>query len=621
MSQGNEPKAVKTVVAEQESPAVKLVSSESTELAQLLDVVDEQENVQSSEQGSSDIQRGRLLAKSMKTAPAAAFSLKRWLADGTISNNTKSTPRIAATDYKVSIKNGAPVSKAVFVRYRSFSGIDKWLRDRLAENKVLNYFSETLDRRVALLVMMTMFFVLLPYVLQLAGILGVQVLIRLVELLKGGAATGAMSATVATQISNCAFVVALQAALLGGLGGSVALYVSKATDLALTQEGMRWYWRTNGKFGRLVRWQELNEVRLIHNSKKGSKQGDVIVFYGGGKPQVTLKMSSLDSIGDKELLLAAIESWAPHLRRNAELIQTLQPPADSNYTEVWLTALTAPPKRERLKPLVEGVSLHDDSYKVVRSIGTGGQGFAYLAEHGETGDQVVLKEFILPVFVDVAVRRKALEKFETEARLLKRLDHNQVVKLVDYFVEDHRAYLVLEYIDGVSLRQLVDDEGPLPEKQVLELTKQMAHILEYLHSSSPPIVHRDFTPDNLILRKDGTLKLIDFNVAQQLDSTVVATVVGKHAYLAPEQFQGVPVTQSDIYSMGATMHYLLTGTDPLPISVSTPQKLRPEIDDLLNLVVSKATTRHLNERYGTVRDLIDDLFPLEAIPFRIDPDQ
>jgi len=216
-----------------------------------------------------------------------------------------------------------------------------------------------------------------------------------------------------------------------------------------------------------------------------------------------------------------------------------------------------------------------------------------------------LKEFLLPVYVDVSARRRALEIFEKEARLLKELSHPNVVKLVDYFVEDHRAYLVLEHIDGKSLRQIVQQEGARAEDEVRSLAAQMCAILEYLHSQSPPVVHRDFTPDNLILRKDGTLKLIDFNVAQQSDdSSALSSVVGKPNYLSPEQFRGAPVPQSDIYALGACLQFLLTGEDPIAIISSNPSLSRDDVSAELSAIVQKATQPQLVDRFASASEIL-----------------
>jgi hypothetical protein len=130
---------------------------------------------------------------------------------------------------------------------------------------------------------------------------------------------------------------------------------------------------------------------------------------------------------------------------------------------------------------------------------------------------------------------------------------------------------------------------------------KLGSILEYLHGQEPPVVHRDFTPDNLILAKSGTLKLIDFNVAQQQESTTTGTVVGKQAYLPPEQFRGQPCPQSDLYGLGATLFYLLTGHDPVAITCSHPQELEPAVSSLLDSIVAQATALELAERFANVQ--------------------
>lgn len=329
----------------------------------------------------------------------------------------------------------------------------------------------------------------------------------------------------------------------------------------------------------------------------------IVRFNNLGTP-LRIRLGAIPSSEERAKILQGIEQFAPLLQRDAEVVEALELPPDHSYTELWLSALSGPPKRERLKPLEEKARLRDNRYTVHNALGVGGQGTAYLAtDHHANNESVVLKEFILPVYVDVNVRRQSLERFEKEARILKQLDNNQVVKLIDFFVEDHRGYLVLEHIDGLSLRDLVHKNGIFRENQVRELAVQMCTIQEYLHTLTPPVVHRDFTPDNLILRKDGTLKLVDFNVAQQTESTATGTVVGKHAYLPPEQFRGQPTTQSDIYAMGASIFYILTGEDPDPISVLHPRETNNSVSIDLDLIVAKATAIELKDRYLTATDV------------------
>ena len=285
----------------------------------------------------------------------------------------------------------------------------------------------------------------------------------------------------------------------------------------------------------------------------------------------------------------------------------LSEPHTHGYTELWLQALSQPPKRERLTPLHEGAMLRDSQYEILGRLGVGGQGTAYAAREVDKNHAVVLKEFILPVYVDVNVRRQSVEKMQNEAEILSRLNHNRIVKLIDFFIEDHRGYLVLERIDGQSLRQKVSESGRMSESEVRALALQMCEMLEYLHSLEPPVVHRDFTPENLILSKEGVLKLVDFNVAQQQESTATGTVVGKHCFISPEQFRGKPTSQSDIYSMGATLYYLLTGEDPEPITCSHPKQKVEGLSDNIDELVAKATALSAPKRYLSASDIKKDL--------------
>lgn len=137
----------------------------------------------------------------------------------------------------------------------------------------------------------------------------------------------------------------------------------------------------------------------------------------------------------------------------------------------------------------------------------------------------------------------------------------------------------------------------------------MCSILVYLHSQSPPVLHRDFTPDNLILGEDGTIVLIDFNVAEQREGFETSTVVGKHSYIPPEQFRGKATTQSDIYSMGCVIYFLLTGNDPEPISISHPKIQVEHLSENIDDFVAKATNPDSNQRFLSIDEMLNsDLF-------------
>ncbi|HEY9730660.1 MAG TPA: serine/threonine-protein kinase [Drouetiella sp.] len=400
----------------------------------------------------------------------------------------------------------------------------------------------------------------------------------------------------------------------------IARYLSHPTHVSISKNGVCLEWhRWSYSNGKMMPWNKIERVELSWPPDKTLPQDSIIRFkedstaldgkVSTGNYPIKLKLGSIATIEDRHKLLKAIEYWGAEVPRDAQLIDVLTPAQDESYTELWLQALSAPPKRERLTPISEGALLLNGKYSVVGQLGVGGQGTAYLARRVSDNTEVVLKEFILPVYVDVNVRRQALKSMQHEAAMLKRMDSPRVVKLIEFFVEDHRGYLVLERIDGLSLRRVVEEEGRMDEKRVRDLAAQMCSILTYLHNLSPPVVHRDFTPDNLILGKDGILKLVDFNVAQQTESTATGTVVGKHAYLPPEQFRGRPSPQSDIYALGATLVYLLLGADPEPITCSHPILQRDDISSELDTIVAHATALDTAKRYTRIEELAQELEP------------
>jgi tRNA A-37 threonylcarbamoyl transferase component Bud32 len=484
----------------------------------------------------------------------------------------------------------------VVVRYRAFAGVERWLKDRFSER--------SWKKGVMMLSLGMAFFCFNGPTILLQMVTGL-----LQSLSLGGVASGT-SAALALSAANQSAIAVITKLITWPFFIFMCLYMSKPTHVQLSRHGVRFLWRhLLLRFdGPLKPWSRIDEITMLRPFGKTLPQDFSLCFKGNGRALLSAKLASMSSVDDKAAVLDAIDKWAQTTERSAEVTDLLRPPADHSYTELWLQALTAPPKRERLKPLMSGVVLHDGQYHVIEQIGSGGQGFAYLATQINSGREVVLKEYILPVFVDLDARRAAVERFEREARTLQSLSSSNIVELLDFFIEDHRAYLVLEHIEGESLKQLVERSGVVSQSDCVKLAEQMCEILIYLHGLTPPLVHRDFTPDNLILRPDGTLKLIDFNVAQQSQtSNFTGTVVGKHSYLPPEQFRGAAVPQSDIYALGGTLFFLLVGHDPEPITVSHPGAERADVKERLDGLVARATALDVSRRYEDVRALKHDL--------------
>jgi tRNA A-37 threonylcarbamoyl transferase component Bud32 len=310
---------------------------------------------------------------------------------------------------------------------------------------------------------------------------------------------------------------------------------------------------------------------------------------------------------------------------------------ENSYTELWLKYFSSPSVRQKQGLLSENMLLDDGRYRIINTISGGGQGTAYLAaiqnpapsskseassdtddtevSHIITPDNealsgteyVVLKEYVLPVHRGQLTAERTTEKLRSEANILVSLQHPKIVKVLDAFIEDYRGYRVLQHIEGESLKSLTERLGPQPEPLVVDWAKQCCEILNYMHDLTPPIVHRDITPDNLMLQPDGTIKLVDFNVAHQVDASATATVAGKHAYIPPEQFRGKPCPQSDIYALGGTMFYLLTGQEPEPITVSHPASVNQAVSRKLDEIVAAATQSSLTARTASAEKLLNEL--------------
>jgi len=279
-------------------------------------------------------------------------------------------------------------------------------------------------------------------------------------------------------------------------------------------------------------------------------------------------------------------------------------PKALTYTQMWEDDMNAHFSATNFVPLEKGSTLGGGKFTVLMQLSSGGLSAVYLAET-PSRDLIVLKEAALPFSLPEATRSKAKELFQREATILRQLKHPKIAKVVDYFVERGRDYLVIEFVAGENLRQLVKKRGTQSERLVLNVALQAAQILSYLHDCEPPVVHRDVTPDNLMLKENQDLVMIDFGAANQYVGTATGTLIGKQAYIAPEQFRGKATIQSDYYSLGCTLYFLLTGHDPEALSPSHPKESRPDISDELDQLVADLTAIMLENRVQTAEALIE----------------
>jgi tRNA A-37 threonylcarbamoyl transferase component Bud32 len=358
-------------------------------------------------------------------------------------------------------------------------------------------------------------------------------------------------------------------------------------------------------FRRERRWHEVSRIRFVPEKKGALRQGKIDICLG--KEHIRISLAQFKKI-ELEALLLALNIWAQHCEQDAEL-KLLQENLsneklglqETSYTQVWEAEMNRRFSSTSFVPKQAGQTLRDGAIVVTKQIAYGGMSAVYLCQLDQT-ELVVLKEFVVPN-LDSSLQSKARELFEREAKLLMKLSHPRIAKIRDYFVEEQRTYLLLDYIQGTDLRQTVMQKGKQDEDIVLGWAKQIVDILIYLHDQNPPILHRDLTPDNIVITSDQQVTLIDFGAANEFVGTATGTLVGKESFIAPEQFRGETVPQSDIYSLGATMHYLLTGEDPEPLSQSIPAQINPDVTQWLSDIVAKCTEFDAENRFASAHEL------------------
>lgn len=250
------------------------------------------------------------------------------------------------------------------------------------------------------------------------------------------------------------------------------------------------------------------------------------------------------------------------------------------------------------------------NYQILKTLGRGGMGTTYLAwdksqTQANTPRLLVLKQ----MNADIEQIAKARELFLREARILQSLHHPAIPKYYDFFVENEQKYLAMELIHGQNLEQLVYQKGPVIPKQAIDWAIQLCDILKYLHSLQPPLVHRDVKPANLIARNlDRALMLLDFGAVKEI-GTPLGTRIGAEGYTAPEQDRGQPCPQSDIYAIGPTLIFLLTGEAPLKYYCLKNGKYKldasqiPTISRNLAKTIERACEPRIVDRYQTAGEL------------------
>jgi tRNA A-37 threonylcarbamoyl transferase component Bud32/predicted nucleic acid-binding Zn ribbon protein len=266
-------------------------------------------------------------------------------------------------------------------------------------------------------------------------------------------------------------------------------------------------------------------------------------------------------------------------------------------------------------------TLLNGRYEIVRRIGGGGMGAVYYAKDKNLGDAPRAVKEMMQSNIDEAQQEKAIADFRRESMLLASLEHASIPTIYDYFYEDGSArfYLVMKYISGGDflMRLRNSPTGRIDEQTVADWGMQVADVLHYLHSQKPPIIYRDLKPANLMIDgNSGRVMLIDFGIARWVQKEEKGvTAVGTMGYAPPELFSGKVEARSDVYSLGATMFHLLTGSDPQdnPLLIfdftkhPRPRQINPSVSNEMERILMRAVEYNVEGRFRSAAELRDAL--------------
>lgn len=355
-------------------------------------------------------------------------------------------------------------------------------------------------------------------------------------------------------------------------------------------------------------WAQVRNVRFQNNV--------LTLFFDKGFP-ARIALSKLTA-AEAQQLLVALDVWSgggtkfPELETAKSEMHLLGDDKKHGYTEMWEEELTRRFGATNFIPLEPETNVADGRFVVERQLAFGGFSAIYLVR--DPGNKpFVLKEAVIPEDAEPAMRNEAIRLFDREANLLSTLNHPQIAHVMDHFVDSGRHYLVVEYIQGQDLRKYVRQHGPASESKAVSWGRQIASIIAYLHNQPTPIIHRDISPDNLIVDENDLIHLIDFGASNLFLGTATGTMIGKQAYMSAEQLRGKATTKSDLYGFGCTLNYLLTGKDPEALTVSKPSSVLADINPTLDSLVEQCTALEASERPSSAHEVEQVLAQLERV--------
>jgi serine/threonine-protein kinase len=366
-------------------------------------------------------------------------------------------------------------------------------------------------------------------------------------------------------------------------------------------------------------WDEECKIRVrmaLHTGQAEERDGDYFgppvnrvarLLSTGHGGQTLLSGMSAEPVRDKLPERVNLKDMGEHrlrdLKEPEHIFQLLAPDLPSEFPP--LKTMDAPSE--------------DDRYRLIRQIGSGGMAEVYLAY-----DEVLEREVAFKVLDrKQAENREAVERFRREARNAASLSHMNIVSIHDRgHTEDGTYYLVMEYMEGGTLEDLIQQEGPLSPQRATEIALQVARALQEAHEKG--VIHRDIKPQNILLSNSGEAKVADFGIARAATATTMTqagSVMGTVHYMSPEQALGESATsRSDLYSLGVVLYEMLTGE--LPYDAETPagvvmkhvgglsrsaREANPEVPEELDAITARLLSRDPDDRYPEANALVEEL--------------
>ena len=266
--------------------------------------------------------------------------------------------------------------------------------------------------------------------------------------------------------------------------------------------------------------------------------------------------------------------------------------------------------------MIEANSIIGGRYRVTKPLGGGGMKMVYLAEDMRLASRLCALAEMVDSFTDPTMQQQAVAAFQREADMLAQLSNEHIPRVFDRFSDQNHHYLVMEFIDGITLEdELKASEGKLEAARVIDIALQILDTLQYLHNLQPPVVYRDLKPSNVMLGRNGQVKLIDFGIARFFLPQSNATMIGTQGYAPPEQYRGRAEARSDLYALGATMHHALSGRDPAaepPFSFPKLRTLCPDLNPALADLVDQALEYDVVHRMADAAEFKERLLAIKS---------